>query len=66
MLFKQTKETRNFEECHERDDESVVAHQNISHGDALAHIEAVLNYSLKGDEIPSAGKTMVRNLLVEE
>ncbi|GBM98835.1 Jerky -like [Araneus ventricosus] len=32
-----SEETRNFEECPENDEENLVTHQKLSHGDALVH-----------------------------
>ncbi|GBM10422.1 hypothetical protein AVEN_263338-1 [Araneus ventricosus] len=45
-----SEETRNFEECPESDKESLVIHQKLSHGDALVHTEALLNYLEQKDE----------------
>ncbi|GBM59035.1 hypothetical protein AVEN_7416-1 [Araneus ventricosus] len=39
-----SEETRNFEEHPESDEENLTTHQKLSHGDALLHIEALLNY----------------------
>ncbi|GBN52175.1 hypothetical protein AVEN_260520-1 [Araneus ventricosus] len=39
-----SEETRNFEECPESDEENLVTHQKLSHGDALVHTEALLDY----------------------
>ncbi|GBO05653.1 hypothetical protein AVEN_74278-1 [Araneus ventricosus] len=39
-----SEETRDFEECPESDDENLVVHQKLSHGGALVHTEALLNY----------------------
>ncbi|GBM22181.1 hypothetical protein AVEN_190833-1 [Araneus ventricosus] len=39
-----SEETRNFEEYPESDEENLVTHQKLSHGDTLVHTEALLNY----------------------
>ncbi|GBN94473.1 hypothetical protein AVEN_225526-1, partial [Araneus ventricosus] len=57
-----SEETRNFEECPERDEENLVTHQKLNHGDALAHTEALLNYLEQEDESTSAEKIILRNL----
>ncbi|GBL79111.1 hypothetical protein AVEN_92364-1 [Araneus ventricosus] len=43
-------QTRNFEECPESDEENLVTHQKLNHGDSLVHTEALLNY-LEQDEV---------------
>ncbi|GBL76586.1 hypothetical protein AVEN_52839-1, partial [Araneus ventricosus] len=54
--------TRNFEECPESDEENQVTHQKLSHGDALVHTEALLNYLEQEDESAPAEKMILRNL----
>ncbi|GBM21264.1 hypothetical protein AVEN_83250-1 [Araneus ventricosus] len=54
--------TRNFEECPESDEENIVVHQRLSHGDALVHTEALLNYLEQEDESTPAEKMILRNL----
>ncbi|GBN71801.1 hypothetical protein AVEN_245194-1, partial [Araneus ventricosus] len=39
-----SEETRNFDECSENDEENLVTHQKLRHGDSLVHTEALLNY----------------------
>ncbi|GBO38386.1 hypothetical protein AVEN_21358-1 [Araneus ventricosus] len=39
-----SEETRNFEECPESDEENLATPEKLSHGDSLAHTEALLNY----------------------
>ncbi|GBM46315.1 hypothetical protein AVEN_88009-1 [Araneus ventricosus] len=55
-----SEETRNFEECPESDEENLVTHQKLSHGDALVHTEALLNYLEQEDDIVE--KMILRNL----
>ncbi|GBO08157.1 hypothetical protein AVEN_218873-1 [Araneus ventricosus] len=50
-----SEETRNFEECPESDEENLVTHQKLSHGDVV-HTEALLNYLEKEDESTPAEK----------
>ncbi|GBN87159.1 hypothetical protein AVEN_176684-1 [Araneus ventricosus] len=57
-----SEEARNFEECPESDDENLVTHQKLSHGDALVHTDALLNYLEKEDESTPAEKMILRNL----
>ncbi|GBM70594.1 hypothetical protein AVEN_5969-1 [Araneus ventricosus] len=57
-----SEETRNFEECPESDEENLVTHQKLSHGDALVHTEALLNYLGPEDESTPAEKMILRNL----
>ncbi|GBM90603.1 hypothetical protein AVEN_264673-1 [Araneus ventricosus] len=58
-----SEETRNFEECPESDEESLVTHQKLSHhGDALVHTGALLNYLDQEDESTPAEKMILRNL----
>ncbi|GBM40660.1 hypothetical protein AVEN_31444-1, partial [Araneus ventricosus] len=57
-----SEETRNFEECPESDEENLVTHQKLSHGDALVHTEALLNYLEQEDESTPAEKMILRNL----
>ncbi|GBM28024.1 hypothetical protein AVEN_27416-1 [Araneus ventricosus] len=45
-----SEETRNFEECPESDEENLVTHQKLSHGEALVHTEALLYYLEQEDE----------------
>ncbi|GBM74384.1 hypothetical protein AVEN_161278-1 [Araneus ventricosus] len=60
-------ETRNFEECLESDEESLVEQQKLSHGDALVHTEALLNYLEQEDESTTAEKREIREVkFVEE
>ncbi|GBM44913.1 hypothetical protein AVEN_94517-1 [Araneus ventricosus] len=51
-----SEETRNFEECPESDVENLVVHQKLSHGGALVHTEALLNYLEQEDESTPAEK----------
>ncbi|GBM29533.1 hypothetical protein AVEN_212251-1 [Araneus ventricosus] len=57
-----SEETRNFEECPKSNEENLVMHQKLSHGDALVHIEALLNYFEQEDENALAEKIILRNL----
>ncbi|GBM38642.1 hypothetical protein AVEN_37444-1 [Araneus ventricosus] len=57
-----SQETRNFEECPESDEENLETHQKLSHGDALVHTEALLNYLEQEDESTPAEKVILRNL----
>ncbi|GBN05047.1 hypothetical protein AVEN_250570-1, partial [Araneus ventricosus] len=57
-----SEETRNFEECPESDEENLVIHQKLSHGGALVHNEALLNYLEQEDESTPAEKIILRNL----
>ncbi|GBL75973.1 hypothetical protein AVEN_234292-1 [Araneus ventricosus] len=57
-----SEETRNFEECPKNDEENLVTHQKLSHGDALVHNEALLNYLEQEDESTPAEKMILRNL----
>ncbi|GBN93481.1 hypothetical protein AVEN_242281-1 [Araneus ventricosus] len=57
-----SEETKNFEECPESDEENLVIHQKLSHGDALVHTEALLNYLEQEDESTAAEKMILRNL----
>ncbi|GBL83874.1 hypothetical protein AVEN_100786-1 [Araneus ventricosus] len=57
-----SEETRNFEECPESDEENLVVHQKLSHGDALVHTEALHNYLEQEDESTTAEKLILRNL----
>ncbi|GBM14207.1 hypothetical protein AVEN_167294-1 [Araneus ventricosus] len=57
-----SEETRNFEECPESDEENLVTHQKLSHGGALVHTEALLNYLEQEDESTPAEKMILRNL----
>ncbi|GBM28032.1 hypothetical protein AVEN_201942-1 [Araneus ventricosus] len=57
-----SEETRNFKECPESDEESLITHQKLIHGDALVHTEALLNYMKQEDEITPAEKMLLRNL----
>ncbi|GBL95071.1 hypothetical protein AVEN_216025-1, partial [Araneus ventricosus] len=57
-----SEETRNFEECPASDEENLVTHQKLSHGDALVHTEALLNYWMEEDERTPAEKIILRNL----
>ncbi|GBN05273.1 hypothetical protein AVEN_116399-1 [Araneus ventricosus] len=52
-----SEETRNFES----DEENLVTHQKLSHGDALVHTEALLNYLEQEDESTPAEKIILRN-----
>ncbi|GBM23336.1 hypothetical protein AVEN_97747-1 [Araneus ventricosus] len=54
-----SEETRNFEECPEIDEENLVTHQKLSHGDALVHTEALLNYLEQEDESSPAEKNYI-------
>ncbi|GBM26293.1 hypothetical protein AVEN_66531-1 [Araneus ventricosus] len=51
-----SEETRNFEECPESDEENLITHQKLSHGDALVHTEAILDYLGQEDESTPAEK----------
>ncbi|GBN08122.1 hypothetical protein AVEN_131490-1 [Araneus ventricosus] len=51
-----SEETTNFEECPESDEENLVTHQKLSHGDALVHTKALLNYLEQEDESTPAEK----------
>ncbi|GBO39980.1 hypothetical protein AVEN_224478-1 [Araneus ventricosus] len=51
-----SEETSNFEECPESDEENLVTQQKLSHGDALVHTEALLNYLELEDESTLAEK----------
>ncbi|GBM58747.1 hypothetical protein AVEN_183575-1 [Araneus ventricosus] len=42
-----SEETTNFEECPEIDEENLVTHQKLSHGDALVHTEALITWRKK-------------------
>ncbi|GBO39646.1 hypothetical protein AVEN_209855-1 [Araneus ventricosus] len=55
-------ETRNFEECPESDEENLVTHQKLSHGDALVHTGTLINYLEQEDESTPAKKMILRNL----
>ncbi|GBN01174.1 hypothetical protein AVEN_19088-1 [Araneus ventricosus] len=57
-----SEETRNFEECPESEEENLVTHEKLSHGDALVHTEALLNYLEQEDESTPAEKMISRNL----
>ncbi|GBN28849.1 hypothetical protein AVEN_120517-1 [Araneus ventricosus] len=57
-----SEETRNFEERPESGEENLVTHQKLSHGDALVHTEALLNYLEQEDESTPAEKMILRNL----
>ncbi|GBM25402.1 hypothetical protein AVEN_245813-1 [Araneus ventricosus] len=56
-----SEETRNFEECPGSDEEILVTHKKLSHGDALVHTEAFLNYLEQEDESTPTEK-ILRNL----
>ncbi|GBM60919.1 hypothetical protein AVEN_192378-1, partial [Araneus ventricosus] len=57
-----SEETRNFEECPESDEENLVTHQKLSHGDALVDTGELLNYLEQEDESTPAEKMILRNL----
>ncbi|GBN08739.1 hypothetical protein AVEN_64893-1 [Araneus ventricosus] len=57
-----SEETRNFEECPESDEENLVTHQKLSHGDALVHTEALFNYLEQEDQSTPAQKMILSNL----
>ncbi|GBL79988.1 hypothetical protein AVEN_220157-1, partial [Araneus ventricosus] len=57
-----SEETRNFEECPASDEENLVTHQKLSHGDASVHTEDLLNYLEQEDERTPAEKIILRNL----
>ncbi|GBN15139.1 hypothetical protein AVEN_98204-1 [Araneus ventricosus] len=57
-----SEETRNFEESPESDEENLVTHQKLSHGDALVHTEALLNYLEQEYESTPAEKIILRNV----
>ncbi|GBM18356.1 hypothetical protein AVEN_127808-1 [Araneus ventricosus] len=46
----------------ESDEENLVTHQKLSHGDALVHTEALLNYLEQEDESTPAEKMILRNM----
>ena len=39
-----SEKTKNYEKCSESNGENLITHQKLSHGDALVHTEALLNY----------------------
>ncbi|GBM91545.1 hypothetical protein AVEN_83472-1 [Araneus ventricosus] len=45
-----SEETRNFEGCPESDEENLVTHRKVSHGDAFEHTESFLHYLEQEDE----------------
>ncbi|GBM62600.1 hypothetical protein AVEN_243344-1 [Araneus ventricosus] len=51
-----SQETRNFEQCPESGEENLVTHQKLSHGGALVHTDALLNYLEQEDESIPAEK----------
>ncbi|GBM34351.1 hypothetical protein AVEN_211887-1 [Araneus ventricosus] len=51
-----SEETRNFGECPESDQENLVTLQKLSHGDALVHAKALLNYLEQEEERTPAEK----------
>ncbi|GBM52772.1 hypothetical protein AVEN_78393-1, partial [Araneus ventricosus] len=51
-----SEETRNFKECPESEEENLVTRVKLSHGDALVHTEALLNYLEQEDESTPAEK----------
>lgn len=55
-----SEETRNEES--ESDQECLLTHPKLSHGDALVHTEALLNYLEQENESTPAEKMMLRNL----
>ncbi|GBM52106.1 hypothetical protein AVEN_44740-1, partial [Araneus ventricosus] len=57
-----SEETINFEECPESDEDNLVTHQKLSHGGALVHTEALLNYLEQEDESTPTEKMILRNL----
>ncbi|GBM31379.1 hypothetical protein AVEN_99600-1 [Araneus ventricosus] len=57
-----SEEIRNFDECPESDEENLVTHQKLRHGDSLVHTEALLNYLEQEDESAPAEKMILRNL----
>lgn len=57
-----SEKTRNYEECSESDEENLITPQKLSHGDALLHTEALLNYLEQEDESTPAEKMILRNL----
>ncbi|GBN83349.1 hypothetical protein AVEN_9731-1, partial [Araneus ventricosus] len=57
-----SEETRNFGEYPESDEGNLVTHQKLSHGDALVHTKALLNYLEQEDESTPAEKMVLRNL----
>ncbi|GBM68499.1 hypothetical protein AVEN_225572-1 [Araneus ventricosus] len=57
-----SEETRNFEECPESEEEILVTHRKLSHGDALVHTEALLNYLEQENESTPAEKMILRHL----
>ncbi|GBN15311.1 hypothetical protein AVEN_61769-1 [Araneus ventricosus] len=65
ILFRVTcgsEETRNFKKVPESDEENLVTHQKLSHGDELVHTETLLNYLGQEDERTPAEKMILRNL----
>ncbi|GBO05283.1 hypothetical protein AVEN_198596-1 [Araneus ventricosus] len=59
-----SEETRNLEECPESAEENLVTHQELSHGDALVHTAALLNYLEQENESTPAEKMILRNCVV--
>ncbi|GBN89669.1 hypothetical protein AVEN_153859-1 [Araneus ventricosus] len=57
-----SEETSNFEECPEIDEENLVTHEKLSHGAALVHTEALLDYLELEDESTPEEKMILRNL----
>ncbi|GBN23075.1 hypothetical protein AVEN_267847-1, partial [Araneus ventricosus] len=57
-----SEETRNFEKCPEIDEENLVTHQKLNHGESLVHTEALLSYLEQEDESTPAEKIILRNL----
>ncbi|GBM46961.1 Tigger transposable element-derived protein 2 [Araneus ventricosus] len=57
-----SEETRNFEECPESDEENLVTHQQLSHGDTLVHTEALRNYLEQEDESTPIEKIILKIL----
>ncbi|GBN19267.1 hypothetical protein AVEN_235188-1 [Araneus ventricosus] len=57
-----SEETRNFEKCPESDEENLVTHKKLNHGESLVHTEALLSYLEQEDESTPAEKMILRNL----
>lgn len=59
-----SEQTRNYEECPESDEESLITSEKLTHGDVLLHSEVLPNYLEQEDESTSA-KNMLTNLRSE-
>ncbi|GBM36933.1 hypothetical protein AVEN_132191-1 [Araneus ventricosus] len=61
-----SKETRNFEDCPESDEENLVINQKLSHVGALVHAEALLNYLEQKDESTNLSSRVIRRRVNEK